>query len=794
MKKIFTLVMMLAIIGLSNDFAQNFIKVTRTNQEQTINLSNDQVLEIQLPRKASTGYVWCESTNSEDKTIQKSITQIGESDFIHDPVPAAVGNRKGIMAGRSGIQVMRYVGAAQGTTVLTLELRRPWILNGEIIDSYTITVVSEDKYSGSYAPAVKPVHKLNKPLTSVYSTLPSKWDWRSQCTPIENQGGCGDCWAYATVGDFECNIKIRDGVTRDLSEEFITDCMMVADSVDFLGCNGGWCANEAWMKSYTAANSAGGGAVYESDDNTTCNSTGITGTCGAPYTPHETIDKYADIGGEDSNSVPSVDSIKYHIYYDGPIWVCLDASGYGFSGYSSGVLNENETSISDTDIDHAICLVGWNDTTVADGSGGYWILRNSWGPGWGMSGYMYISYASDLIGAYADYIVYKGGTPHNIPPVANFTAGDTTSCTGTIQFSDQSMNFPTSWSWNFGDGGISTTQNPVYTYTANGTYTVSLVAVNAYGNDTATHTNYITINMPAIPTVIGDSTTYGGSVTLYASGTDTLNWYNASTGGTLVNTGISYTISPLDSNETFYVENDIPHAVQAVGMTTSGTGGYYTLSAEQGLVFDAYTPVIIKTVDVYANSNASRTIYLKNSAGATLNSLTTTIPSGHQTVTLNFNVPAGTGFVLSCSASNNLWRETTDAYFPYSISGIMSITGNTVPDGVHYYYFYNWKVTEAPCTSPRVPVHATVIMGINEFYMDNFAVYPNPAIDNITIGSSFFTKNQTISVYDIQGQLLLRQPMLTAKTNINIADFSKGLYFLKVENGIGIVVKKFVKE
>lgn len=80
------------------------------------------------------------------------------------------------------------------------------------------------------------------------------------------------------------------------------------------------------------------------------------------------------------------------------------------------------------------------------------------------------------------------------------------------------------------------------------------------------------------------------------------------------------------------------------------------------------------------------------------------------------------------------------------------------------------------------------------FTSKNIKVYPNPATDNIIIKNTSFNKDEIISVYDIQGQLLLLQPMLHAKTNINIVAFSKGLYFVKVENEKGIAVNKFVKD
>ena len=80
-------------------------------------------------------------------------------------------------------------------------------------------------------------------------------------------------------------------------------------------------------------------------------------------------------------------------------------------------------------------------------------------------------------------------------PVAAFTANQTTINQGeTISFTDQSTNTPTSWSWDFGDGGMSSEQNPTYIYNTSGTYTVSLTATNANGSNTETKTDYITVN------------------------------------------------------------------------------------------------------------------------------------------------------------------------------------------------------------------------------------------------------------------------------------------------------------
>lgn len=79
-------------------------------------------------------------------------------------------------------------------------------------------------------------------------------------------------------------------------------------------------------------------------------------------------------------------------------------------------------------------------------------------------------------------------------PTAAFTASPTSGTAPlTVNFTDQSTGLPTNWSWTFGDGGTATGKNPSHTYTAPGTYTVSLSASNSCGSNSLTKTNYITV-------------------------------------------------------------------------------------------------------------------------------------------------------------------------------------------------------------------------------------------------------------------------------------------------------------
>ena len=94
-------------------------------------------------------------------------------------------------------------------------------------------------------------------------------------------------------------------------------------------------------------------------------------------------------------------------------------------------------------------------------------------------------------------LVYSG-TP--TVPVANFSGTPTSgSAPLSVTFTDSSTGSPTAWYWDFGDGNVSTVQNPSHSYTSGGKYIVSLTASNASGQSTLIKDNYITANAtPAV--------------------------------------------------------------------------------------------------------------------------------------------------------------------------------------------------------------------------------------------------------------------------------------------------------
>ncbi len=102
-------------------------------------------------------------------------------------------------------------------------------------------------------------------------------------------------------------------------------------------------------------------------------------------------------------------------------------------------------------------------------------------------------------------------------PVANFT-GTPTSGTAPLQvtFTDTSTNTPTSWAWDFQNDGTtdSTLQNPAFTYTTQGSYSVKLTATSPNGSNTLVRTSYVTVSPPSGPTDV----TFVGSGDIAACG------------------------------------------------------------------------------------------------------------------------------------------------------------------------------------------------------------------------------------------------------------------------------------
>ncbi len=361
-----------------------------------------------------------------------------------------------------------------------------------------------------------------------------------------------------------------------------------------------------------------------------------------------------------------------------------------------------------------------------------------------------IQAANDLFGACSNEVIqtanawYAVGVGNVFDPVviSDFVAPVTTFCTSPalVSFTNQSTNGGI-FTWDFGDvTPLSNASNPTHSYASDGTYTVTLIADGGTcGIDTAVFTNYIVVNSPVPPTSADVTVCPGNSAVLSASGSSVFSWHASPIGGVALDSGAVFNTPPVTAATTYYVEADIIHPLQHAGPAnnTIGGGGYFANTNYHDLIFDCYTPTRLVSVLMYAQTAGNRTITLIHS-GVTLQSVTVNIPVGSSRVTLNFDLPAATNLELGCgnnTAAVNLYRNSSGAVFPYTLGGVVSITGTNAGNTGYYYYFYDWELQDPPCFSARVPVLVSLFPQADVSYVYSTVGFVANFADSSTISS-----------------------------------------------------------
>ncbi|VVB93671.1 Papain family cysteine protease [uncultured archaeon] len=219
-------------------------------------------------------------------------------------------------------------------------------------------------------PEIRAIKKLKyKPAVG----LPDSIDWRNVngadwTTPVKDQGGCGSCVAFGTVATLEALLKIRTyndaSINIDLSEAHLFYC----------GC--GDCCNSGWYMDDACNYLKNNGVPDEDcfpyqDSGVSCANTCSDWT---DRIDHTKITNWAN--------TLDVNTMKDNLANNGPQITGM-AVYEDFFYYSSGIY---EYAYGDLAGYHCISVVGYDDTNAC------WICKNSWGPGWGESGYFRIAY------------------------------------------------------------------------------------------------------------------------------------------------------------------------------------------------------------------------------------------------------------------------------------------------------------------------------------------------------------------------------------------------------------------
>ena len=220
------------------------------------------------------------------------------------------------------------------------------------------------------------VANFNPHIVKVTNAAPDAWDWREKgyVSPVKDQGSCGSCWAFSTVGNLEGLYYKEKQTMVTLSEQMLVDC----DTYDS-GCNGGLMENTfTWLKE-------NGGIMTDTD----YPYKGRKGTCQSDETKYVDmqITGYTKLGSGSSTWDPvDEDEIKEFLYETGPLAVALNANP--LQTYSSGILDKTSSQCPTSGMNHAVTMVGYGHDDSQDKD--YWIVKNSWGKNWGEDGYFRI--------------------------------------------------------------------------------------------------------------------------------------------------------------------------------------------------------------------------------------------------------------------------------------------------------------------------------------------------------------------------------------------------------------------
>ena len=222
-----------------------------------------------------------------------------------------------------------------------------------------------EEFKQIYTPTKFDLDRPRNPQPVANLEVPSSVDWRKKgaVTQVKNQGQCGSCWSFSTTGSVEGAWFLAGNDLVSLSEQELVDCSV---SYGNRGCQGGFMD---YAFKYIIAN-------------------GITSEKNYPYDAKQgecqqdkvkdvvaKISNYTDVKPEDPQSLMAAVSQQ-------PVSVAVEADQWVWQFYFGGVVD----NYCGTNLDHGVLIVGYDNSATPP----YYIVKNSWGPGWGIDGYIKI--------------------------------------------------------------------------------------------------------------------------------------------------------------------------------------------------------------------------------------------------------------------------------------------------------------------------------------------------------------------------------------------------------------------
>lgn len=211
-------------------------------------------------------------------------------------------------------------------------------------------------------------------FTRTEADLPDAWDWREHdaVTPIKNQGMCGSCWAFSAVAAMEGAYAKTTHKLVSFSEQELVDCVNGGKDT----CNRGGEMQDGFDE---IISHHGGKVDPEEAYAYTGSSKGVCHADDSKAIGHFT--SYVNVTSGDESAMQEA------VATQNVLSVAIDASSFLFQLYRHGVFNWPLCKNGVNDLDHGVAVVGYGTKAGHD----FWLVKNSWGKGWGMHGYIMMS-------------------------------------------------------------------------------------------------------------------------------------------------------------------------------------------------------------------------------------------------------------------------------------------------------------------------------------------------------------------------------------------------------------------
>ena len=416
-----------------------------------------------------------------------------------------------------------------------------------------------------------------------------------------------------------------------------------------------------------------------------------------------------------------------------------------------------------------------------------------------------------------NYIWSNGATDRTIAVgdegAYSVTISDESSCFGVSQAinvtvdPDETPSIEALGDTKFCQGGavlLSASEASSYLWSSGGTgQTVEVTESGAYtvavqGQCETFESEAIIVNVLSAPQpIVEDIQIAEDSVVIQLTGNN-LYWYDDPSEGLLVNTG-DEAIIPIagDTSFVYFVENRLlyPGNVYLAGMSAHEGTPYSGNVYNGGLIFDCFSPFLLRSVTVITDTEGQRIIELQDADGNVLQTATINIPVGETVLDINFAIEPGTDYLLTTNTENNqmqfgynsarLQRSSENVSFPYVIDDLLSIKDSNFGSN-RYYYWFNWQVREPDfnCVSERVAVEVVVVDTDDLFQSRTVQVHPNPTDALLRVNLPGVGEEVRLRLLNMNGQVVLQKVSRLQQPELDLSQLPAGTYWLEVlQNG-----------